>query len=57
MMELLAAVSTMYTAWNSKFTMSLAGKLEAGIDYWWNMKPQPGNKEERLIRHKDKYLT
>lgn len=32
MMELLAAVSAMYTASNSKFTMSLAGKLEAGID-------------------------
>lgn len=32
MMELLVAVSAMYTAWNSKFTMSLAGKLEAGID-------------------------
>lgn len=31
-MELLVAVSAMYTAWNSKSTMSLAGKLEAGID-------------------------
>lgn len=32
MMKLLAAVPAMYTAWNSKSTMSLAGKLEAGID-------------------------
>lgn len=33
MMELLAAVPAMYTAWNSKFTVSLAGKLEAGIEH------------------------
>lgn len=32
MMELLAAVPAMYTAWNSKSTMNLAGRLEAGID-------------------------
>lgn len=32
MMELLAAVSALYTAWNSKSTMNLAEKLEAGID-------------------------